>query len=141
VFRNYDPNLRPQEKAVEYVRALNSAKLDKVVLHSNQIVWILFGNFGNLGVQFHCFSFFVYATFNAIVLVFGFGHLGFELDSFCVWMRIWGLVCLTWANCFCLFVCFFFFSLGWVRFLQGRFSEQWMGIWMRFRVWQRTRII
>ncbi|XP_062153694.1 uncharacterized protein LOC133861890 [Alnus glutinosa] len=30
VFRNYDPNLRPQEKAVEYVRALNSAKLDKI---------------------------------------------------------------------------------------------------------------
>ncbi|KAL2931389.1 DDB1- and CUL4-associated factor 13 [Bienertia sinuspersici] len=30
VFRNYDPSLRPQEKAVEYVRALNAAKLDKV---------------------------------------------------------------------------------------------------------------
>ncbi|KAD6795730.1 hypothetical protein E3N88_06626 [Mikania micrantha] len=30
VSRNYDPNLRPQEKAVEYVRALNAAKLDKV---------------------------------------------------------------------------------------------------------------
>lgn len=30
VFRNYDPNLRPQEKAVEYVRALNAAKLDKI---------------------------------------------------------------------------------------------------------------
>ena len=30
VSRNYDPNLRTQEKAVEYVRALNSAKLDKV---------------------------------------------------------------------------------------------------------------
>ncbi|KAL3848821.1 hypothetical protein ACJIZ3_010703 [Penstemon smallii] len=30
VFRNYDPNLRSQEKAVEYVRALNAAKLDKI---------------------------------------------------------------------------------------------------------------
>lgn len=30
VFRNYDPNLRPQEKAVEYVRAVNAAKLDKI---------------------------------------------------------------------------------------------------------------
>ncbi|KAG6661539.1 DDB1- and CUL4-associated factor 13 isoform X2 [Carya illinoinensis] len=30
VFRNYDPNLRPQEKAVEYVRALSAAKLDKI---------------------------------------------------------------------------------------------------------------
>ncbi|PWA84892.1 nucleotide binding,protein binding protein [Artemisia annua] len=30
VSRNYDPNLRTQEKAVEYVRALNAAKLDKV---------------------------------------------------------------------------------------------------------------
>ncbi|XP_076881851.1 uncharacterized protein LOC143530075 [Bidens hawaiensis] len=30
VSRNFDPNLRPQEKAVEYVRALNAAKLDKV---------------------------------------------------------------------------------------------------------------
>ncbi|GMY10206.1 DDB1- and CUL4-associated factor 13 [Fagus crenata] len=30
VFRNYDPTLRPLEKAVEYVRALNAAKLDKV---------------------------------------------------------------------------------------------------------------
>ncbi|GLT27509.1 hypothetical protein SLA2020_025000 [Shorea laevis] len=30
VFRNYDPNLRTQEKAVEYVRALNAAKLDKI---------------------------------------------------------------------------------------------------------------
>ncbi|KAF3962528.1 hypothetical protein ACB098_06G116000 [Castanea mollissima] len=30
VFRNYDPNLRPQEKAVEYVRALNAAKLEKI---------------------------------------------------------------------------------------------------------------
>lgn len=30
VFRNYDPSLRPQEKAVEYVRALNAAKLDKI---------------------------------------------------------------------------------------------------------------
>ncbi|XP_058095796.1 uncharacterized protein LOC131241136 [Magnolia sinica] len=30
VFRNYDPNLRPQEKATEYVRALNAAKLDKI---------------------------------------------------------------------------------------------------------------
>jgi WD repeat and SOF domain-containing protein 1 len=30
VFRNFDPSLRPQEKAVEYVRALNAAKLDKI---------------------------------------------------------------------------------------------------------------
>ncbi|KAG2394424.1 Guanine nucleotide-binding protein [Vigna angularis] len=30
VFRNYDPSLRPQEKAVEYVRALNAVKLDKI---------------------------------------------------------------------------------------------------------------
>ncbi|MQL80841.1 hypothetical protein Taro_013298 [Colocasia esculenta] len=29
-FRNYDPALRPQEKAVEYTRALNAAKLDKI---------------------------------------------------------------------------------------------------------------
>ncbi|XP_042489115.1 DDB1- and CUL4-associated factor 13-like isoform X2 [Macadamia integrifolia] len=30
VFHNFDPNLRTQEKAVEYVRALNAAKLDKI---------------------------------------------------------------------------------------------------------------
>ncbi|KAA3482788.1 DDB1 and CUL4-associated factor 13-like isoform X1 [Gossypium australe] len=30
VFRNFDPSLRSQEKAVEYVRALNAAKLDKI---------------------------------------------------------------------------------------------------------------
>lgn len=30
VFRNYDPNLHTQEKAVEYTRALNAAKLEKV---------------------------------------------------------------------------------------------------------------
>ncbi|CAK9316174.1 unnamed protein product [Citrullus colocynthis] len=30
VFRNFDPSLRTQEKAVEYVRALNAAKLDKM---------------------------------------------------------------------------------------------------------------
>lgn len=30
VFHNFDPNLRSQEKAVEYVRALNAAKLEKV---------------------------------------------------------------------------------------------------------------
>lgn len=30
VFRNYDPNLRPLEKAVEYKRALNAAKLEKI---------------------------------------------------------------------------------------------------------------
>ncbi|KAJ0763487.1 hypothetical protein HanPI659440_Chr08g0281141 [Helianthus annuus] len=30
VSRNYDPNLRTQEKAGEYVRALNAAKLDQV---------------------------------------------------------------------------------------------------------------
>ncbi|CAI0400688.1 unnamed protein product [Linum tenue] len=30
VFRNFDPKLRPQEKAVEYVRALNAAKLEKI---------------------------------------------------------------------------------------------------------------
>ncbi|KAF8413829.1 hypothetical protein HHK36_001823 [Tetracentron sinense] len=30
VFRNFDPNLRTQEKAVEYVRALNAAKLEKI---------------------------------------------------------------------------------------------------------------
>ncbi|KAE9584675.1 hypothetical protein Lal_00023530 [Lupinus albus] len=30
VFRNYDPTLRTQEKAVEYVRALNAVKLDKI---------------------------------------------------------------------------------------------------------------
>ncbi|XP_057972238.1 uncharacterized protein LOC131160495 [Malania oleifera] len=28
--RNYDPQLRPQEKAVEYVRAVNAAKLEKI---------------------------------------------------------------------------------------------------------------
>jgi hypothetical protein len=32
VFRNYDPALRSQEKAVEYTRALNAAKLEKVCL-------------------------------------------------------------------------------------------------------------
>ena len=32
VFRNYDPGLRSQEKAVEYTRALNAAKLEKVRL-------------------------------------------------------------------------------------------------------------
>lgn len=31
MFRNYDPSLRPQEKAMEYVRALNAVKLDKVI--------------------------------------------------------------------------------------------------------------
>ncbi|KAH7650992.1 Sof1-like rRNA processing protein (contains WD40 repeats) protein [Dioscorea alata] len=30
VFRNYDPNLRTQEKAIEYTRALNAAKLEKI---------------------------------------------------------------------------------------------------------------
>lgn len=30
VFRNYDPGLRTQEKAVEYTRALNAAKLEKI---------------------------------------------------------------------------------------------------------------
>lgn len=30
VFRNFDPSLRHQEKAVEYVRALNAVKLDKI---------------------------------------------------------------------------------------------------------------
>ncbi|CAL4952629.1 unnamed protein product [Urochloa decumbens] len=30
VFRNYDPGLRSQEKAVEYTRALNAAKLEKI---------------------------------------------------------------------------------------------------------------
>ncbi|CAA6672651.1 unnamed protein product [Spirodela intermedia] len=30
VFRNYDPALRPQEKAVEYARAVNAAKLEKI---------------------------------------------------------------------------------------------------------------
>lgn len=30
VFRNYDPNLRPQERATEYTRALNAAKLEKI---------------------------------------------------------------------------------------------------------------
>lgn len=30
VFRNYDPNLHTQEKAVEYTRALTAAKLEKV---------------------------------------------------------------------------------------------------------------
>ncbi|XP_044501362.1 DDB1- and CUL4-associated factor 13-like isoform X2 [Mangifera indica] len=30
VYHNYDPTLRPQEKAVEYVRALNAAKLEKI---------------------------------------------------------------------------------------------------------------
>ncbi|XP_021894311.1 DDB1- and CUL4-associated factor 13 [Carica papaya] len=30
VFRNFDPSLRPMEKAVEYQRALNAAKLEKV---------------------------------------------------------------------------------------------------------------
>ncbi|CAI9089334.1 OLC1v1023893C1 [Oldenlandia corymbosa var. corymbosa] len=30
VFRNFDPTLRPQEKAVEYVRAVTAAKLEKV---------------------------------------------------------------------------------------------------------------
>uniref|UniRef100_A0A2P2LPI6 Uncharacterized protein n=1 Tax=Rhizophora mucronata TaxID=61149 RepID=A0A2P2LPI6_RHIMU len=30
VFRNFDPNLRTQEKAIEYVRAVNAAKLEKI---------------------------------------------------------------------------------------------------------------
>ncbi|KAF6155800.1 hypothetical protein GIB67_039131 [Kingdonia uniflora] len=30
VFRNFDPNLRPQEKSIEYVRGLNAAKLEKI---------------------------------------------------------------------------------------------------------------
>ncbi|KAK9085368.1 hypothetical protein Sjap_025779 [Stephania japonica] len=30
VFRNFDPNLRTHEKATEYVRALNAAKLEKI---------------------------------------------------------------------------------------------------------------
>ncbi|KAG5553527.1 hypothetical protein RHGRI_011410 [Rhododendron griersonianum] len=30
VFRNFDPSLRTQEKAVEYVRALNAAKMEKI---------------------------------------------------------------------------------------------------------------
>lgn len=30
MFRNLDPSLHPQERAHEYVRAVNSAKLDKV---------------------------------------------------------------------------------------------------------------
>ncbi|EPS59175.1 hypothetical protein M569_15635, partial [Genlisea aurea] len=30
VFRNFDPSIRTQEKAVEYVRAVNAAKLDKI---------------------------------------------------------------------------------------------------------------
>ncbi|CAJ2675648.1 unnamed protein product [Trifolium pratense] len=30
VFKNYDPSLRPLEKGVEYVRALNAVKLDKI---------------------------------------------------------------------------------------------------------------
>ncbi|XP_062188676.1 uncharacterized protein LOC133891952 isoform X2 [Phragmites australis] len=30
VFRNYDPGLHMQEKAVEYSRALNTAKLEKI---------------------------------------------------------------------------------------------------------------
>lgn len=30
VFRNFDPNLRPQEKGIEYVRAVNAAKLEKI---------------------------------------------------------------------------------------------------------------
>ncbi|KAJ6815822.1 DDB1- and CUL4-associated factor 13 [Iris pallida] len=30
VFKNYDPNLRPQERATEYTRALNAAKLEKI---------------------------------------------------------------------------------------------------------------
>ncbi|KAI4333924.1 hypothetical protein L6164_018674 [Bauhinia variegata] len=30
VFHNYDPSLRSQEKAVEYVRALNAAKTEKI---------------------------------------------------------------------------------------------------------------
>ena len=38
VFRNFDPTLRTQEKAVEYVRALNAAKLDKVALSSD--IWV-----------------------------------------------------------------------------------------------------
>ena len=36
VFRNFDPSLRTQEKATEYVRALNAAKLEKV----NYRIWI-----------------------------------------------------------------------------------------------------
>lgn len=30
VFRNFDPSIRTQEKATEYVRALNAAKLEKI---------------------------------------------------------------------------------------------------------------
>lgn len=37
MFRNYDPNLRTLEKAVEYTRALNAAKLEKV----NRFLFVL----------------------------------------------------------------------------------------------------
>lgn len=38
VYRNFDPSLRTQEKSVEYVRAVNAAKLDKVPLSPH--IWI-----------------------------------------------------------------------------------------------------
>ena len=42
VFRNYDPALRSQEKAVEYTRALNAAKLEKVRLIFLICIYVLF---------------------------------------------------------------------------------------------------
>ena len=72
MFRNYDPTLRPLEKAVEYVRALNAAKLDKVISNSNQIVSFFVE-------KITCISGFD-VLYNAIILVYsGFrflqGHL------------------------------------------------------------------
>ena len=58
VFRNYDPGLRSQEKAVEYTRALNAAKLEKVRLFFPS-PWI--------HVLFCCF-FVVSEKFSAFVL-------------------------------------------------------------------------
>ena len=42
VYHNYDPNLRPQEKAVEYVRALNAAKLEKVYTQTRDWIVMIF---------------------------------------------------------------------------------------------------
>lgn len=39
MFRNLDPALHPQERAHEYVRALNAAKLDKVALLASLWNW------------------------------------------------------------------------------------------------------
>lgn len=59
VFRNFDPNIRTQEKAVEYVRALNAAKLEKVIFSFGLYNFGLYEIFGDLGL----YSFFFYPFF------------------------------------------------------------------------------